>query len=96
MLKTQQKMSNEVKKIIFFLSALFSFPVLALAHSADGCSQNVTGWWSNMMGGWGSMMGWGGMYGGAWGWLGFATYLVWLGISVLALIWLYKKVFGKK
>lgn len=85
-----------MKKISLFSAVLFALPVLALAHAEDGCSQNVTGGWRSMIGGWGNMMGWGGMYGGAWGWLGFVTYLVWFGISVLALIWLYQKVFGKK
>ena len=47
-------------------------------------------------GGWNNMMGWGGMSGGVWGWLGLVTYLIWLAISVLILIWLFKKVFGKK
>ena len=89
------QISNGVGKIIsLFLPVLFTFPFLASAHSEGGCS-NVVGGWGGMMGGWGNMMGWGGMSGGAWGWLGIFTYLVWLGISVLVLIWLYRKVFGK-
>lgn len=86
--KGKETISNGVKKIALFLFALFALPVLASAHAEDGYSQN-------MMGGWGNMMGWSGMSGGVWGLFGFITYLVWLGISVLVLIWLYQKVFGK-
>ena len=72
-------------KVFLFSAVLLVLPAFVLAHQED-----ETGSWRGMM------SGWGGMSGGAWSWLGLITYLVWLGISVLILIWLFKKVFGKK
>ena len=41
---------------------------------------------------WANSTGWGGWFGAFW----FVVYLIWLGIGVLILIWLFKKVFEKK
>ena len=41
-------------------------------------------------GGYGSMMGWGGM--GWFGSLGFLTWLVYLAVGVLLIIWLWQKI----
>ncbi len=65
-----------MKKFILVLS--FLFPVLASAHAEDLGPE--------MMGGW-NMMGW-----GLWPWFFTLTWLVWLVVGILIIVWLWKKI----
>lgn len=74
-----------MKKIVFILSAiLLVSPFLVLAHSDSGVID-------------GHMMGWGGMMGqgGGWFWLAAFTWLVWLVVGILLIVWLLKKISQK-
>lgn len=43
--------------------------------------------------GWGPMMGaWGGVGAGLWGLLALLTWLVWLAVGILLVIWLWKRI----
>ena len=76
-----------MKKIYYAIAFLFSsLPAVALAHTSEIVDEpyfHMMDWH------WGS-----GMFGGAgtWGALFLISWAVWLGVGILALVWLWRKV----
>lgn len=78
-----------MKKILFSLVSAFLFlPVISMAHgdevSGDGSFHMMDWHWGNG----GGMMG----SGGTFGVLALLTWIVWLGVGVLAIVWLLKNI----